>query len=134
MLLEPRHVGDVQRVLDAFPERSLRSLVPLVREACGLPSMNVATLSRFVTCHELRRQQPACIAIRSQRAYGELTAEHLDLVASLYRQTGVWGVLAALEATLGFRVSKEALWRFMDANNVPRRVPGQRTSVAGGAA
>lgn len=133
VLLRADHVDQVRAVLAAHPGVSLRSVAPVVARACGLASMNVATLSRFVTRHGLPREQPVCIARRSQRCYGRLGPEHRDLVLGLYHGgvRGAWGVLDDLEQRLGFRVSREELWRFLEANGAPHRAPGR--AAAGGA-
>jgi hypothetical protein len=58
VLLQPHHVPKLRAIVAQNPGASLRKLCPLVRDACALPSMNIATLHRFMKRHRIDRQMP----------------------------------------------------------------------------
>ena len=64
-LLEQRHAPALAQLLAEHPQLSLRKLCPLVRQALALPSMNEATLNRFIRQHSLPRSMPKGMAQRS---------------------------------------------------------------------
>lgn len=116
VLLQAHHVGPVRAVLEANPGLSLRKLCPLVQEACGLPSMNEATLQRFISVRGFVRVLPAWSQLKAERVYGELGPEHVDLIRAWCaprRTSGLVWLQNELERRLGFTASRQTLKAFL---------------------
>lgn len=108
VLLEPRHLGALRSILAHNPGASLRKLCPLVASACALPSMSVATLSRFMERHKLARVLPKGMALRARRRADALWQQMLtECGPVLERRAAELGSWQALGHELGAMVAAE---------------------------
>lgn len=96
VLLEPHHRRALRSILERHPGTSLRKLCPLVAEACALPHMNIATLSRFIERHRLPRVLPKGMAIRALRRdpqWPQMLEEHGQTLQKLFAEMGSWSAV-----------------------------------------